>query len=181
MFIYNIKLNSTKVIKIGFVIAIIIAIIFFIISSYKIFKKGYEMQVNDEIRNGVYDIKPSNYTNVLKAVHDDLNTYLGQKVHFTGYIYRVPDIKENEFILARDMIISSNLQTLVVGFLCKCDNATEYQDKVWVEAEGVIEQGDYYGAIPIIKITKIKKVDKPNEEYVYPPDSSFIPTAVLLG
>ena len=137
------------------------------------------MSVGDEIKNGVYEIKASNYTNILKTVHDNLETYIGQKISFAGYVYRVPDINENEFILARDMIINSNLQTLVVGFLCKCDNAKDYGDRVWVEVEGVIEKGDYYGEIPIVKITSIKKVDKPNEEFVYPPDSSFVPTAVL--
>lgn len=180
MFIYNLKIDGNKIIKVGFVIAIIIAIIFFIVSSYKIFKKGREMSVGDEIKNGVYNIDTTNYTNILKAVHDNLDTYIGQKIHFSGYVYRVADIKENEFILARDMIISSNLQTLVVGFLCKCDTAQQYSDKVWVEIEGTIEKGEYYGAIPIINISKIKTVEKPNEEFVYPPDSSFVPTAVLF-
>ena len=36
-----------------------------------------------------------------------------------GIVYRVSDLKENQFVLARDMIISSNRQYVVVGFfLC---------------------------------------------------------------
>lgn len=180
MFVYNFKVDSGKIIKIGFVIAIIIAVAFFVISSYKIFKKGNDMNVNDSIKNGLYNITANNYTNILKAVHDNIETYLGQKIHFTGYVYKVSDINQNEFILARDMIISSNMQTLVVGFLCKSEKASEYEEKAWIEIEGVIEKGDYYGEIPIINITKIKKIDKPSEEYVYPPDSSFIPTSILF-
>ena len=34
--------------------------------------------------------------------------------------------------------------------------------------------------MPIIKITEIKKVDKPNEEFVYPPDESYIPTCDMF-
>ena len=35
--------------------------------------------------------------------------------------------------------------------------------------------------MPIIKITDINIVDKPsNDEYVYPPDESYIPTAGIL-
>ena len=30
--------------------------------------------------------------------------------------------------------------------------------------------------IQIIKITKIENVNKPNDEYVYPPDETYIPT-----
>lgn len=180
MFVYNLKVDSGKIIKVVFIIAIIIAIIFFVISTYKIFKKGNEMNVNDNIINDIYNITANNYTNILKAVHDNLDNYVGQKIHFSGYVYRVNDINQNEFILARDMIISSNLQTLIVGFLCKCDNAEEYENRIWVDIEGTIERGDYYGEIPIININKIKKIDKPSEEYVYPPDSSFIPTSILF-
>lgn len=34
--------------------------------------------------------------------------------------------------------------------------------------------------MPIVKVTEIKKVNKPNEEYVYPPDESYIPTSEIL-
>lgn len=44
-----------------------------------------------------------NYTNVLKEVHENLDTYLGQKICYTGYVYRVSDLQENQFVLARDM------------------------------------------------------------------------------
>lgn len=180
MFVYNLKVDGGKIIKVVFIIAIIIAIVFFAVSAYKIFKKGSEMSVKDEVIKDVYNITANNYTNILKAVHDNLDNYVGQKIHFSGYVYRVNDISENEFVLARDMIISSNLQTLIVGFLCKCENALEYDNRIWVEVEGTIERGDYYGEIPIINISKIKKIDKPSEEFVYPPDSSFIPTSILF-
>ena len=44
-----------------------------------------------------------NYTNVLKEVHENLDTYVGQKICYTGYVYRVADLPENQFVLARDM------------------------------------------------------------------------------
>ena len=79
------------------------------------------------------------------------------------------------------MIISSNLETLVVGFLCECEEVKKLEDRQWVEIEGTIDKGDYHGNIPIIKVEKIQKAEKPEEEYVYPPDSSFVPTAALVG
>ena len=181
MFIYNMKVNSNGILKIIFGIAILIAILFFGISAYKIFTKSAEVKVEDEMRQtDVYNITASNYTNILKAVHDDLDTYLGQKIQFCGYIYRVSDIQDNQFILARDMIISSNLQTLVVGFLCEYSEINKFEDKVWVQIEGTIEKGEYYGEIPIIKIQKLQQIEKPSEEYVYPPDDTFVPTSALV-
>ncbi len=40
----------------------------------------------------------------------------GQKISFSGYVYRVYDLEEKQFILARDMIVSSDFQTMVVRF-----------------------------------------------------------------
>ena len=106
--------------------------------------------------------------------------YIGVKINFTGYVYRVHDLKENQFILARDMVISSDFQYVVVGFLCEHEKANELKNDTWIEVTGEITKGDYHGEMPIIKITDIKESPKPNDEYVYPPDESYIPTYMLL-
>ena len=90
------------------------------------------------------------------------------------------DFKENQFVLARNMVISSDFQTVVVGFLCEADNAKDFADDTWVEITGEITKGTYHGDMPIIKITDIKNTEKPNEELVYPPDESYIPTSGIL-
>ena len=132
-------------------------------------------------KNGVSQISVKNYTNVLKAVHENIDYYIGKKICFTGYVYRVLDLQNNQFVLARDMIVNSNSQTVVVGFLCEYDSAKDFTDNSWVQITGEIIKGDYHGDMPIIKITDIKIVDKPSqEEYVYPPDDSYIPTAGII-
>lgn len=35
---------------------------------------------------------------------------------------------------------------------------------------------DYHGDMPELQITSLKEIDKPNDEYVYPPDDSYLPT-----
>ena len=97
-----------------------------------------------------------------------------------GYVYRVSDFTNTQFVIARDMIISSDMQTLVVGFLCNCKVATNLPDKTWVEITGTITKVDYHGEIPIIEISELKQVEKPEEFYVYPPDENYVPTAVLF-
>ena len=113
-------------------------------------------------------------------MHDNIDEYVGTKVNFTGYVYRVLDLKENQFILARDMLISSDFQSVIVGFLCECDNAKDFENDTWVEITGQIYKGNYHGDMPIVKITEINKTNKPNDEYVYPPDESYIPTFGVL-
>ena len=127
-----------------------------------------------------FKIATKNYTNVLKSVHDNIDTYVGKKINFVGYVYRVSDLKNSQFVLARDMIISSNRQYVVVGFLCDYALAKDFKDGTWVEMTGKITKGDYHGDMPIVEVTELKVVDKPNEEYVYPPDESYIPTSEVL-
>ena len=174
MFVFNFKINGSKVFKTIFLSMIIILLIILGIVIFKILS-GAKNNSNS-YQNNVNTISTTNYTNVLKAVHDNIDNYIGTKIKFTGYVYRVLDFKDNQFVLARDMIISSNYQTVIVGFLCEYEKAKDFQDNTWVEITGEITKGNYHGDMPIVKIISINKVDKPNDEYVYPPDENYIPT-----
>ena len=182
MFIFNVKVNGSKIFKYFFVCVIIFLIVILSVVVFKIFK-GAERSGNSEscVSKGIIKISPQNYTNVLKEVHENIDKYVGKEIKFTGYVYRVIDLDDNQFVLARDMIINSNSQTVVVGFLCESDKCKDFENNTWVEVSGKIVKGDYHGDMPIIKINEINKIEKPSkEEYVYPPDENFIPTAEIL-
>jgi uncharacterized repeat protein (TIGR03943 family) len=182
MFIYNIKINGSKVFKGIFIGMLVLLLCIVGVVIFKIFNGATNSENNSSClpKNKVYKITTSNYTNVLKSVHENIDNYVGTQINFTGYVYRVLDLNDNQFILARDMVISSDFQTVIVGFLCECENSNDFTDNTWVEITGQITKGDYHGDMPIIKITSINKVDKPNEEYVYPPDENYIPTSGIV-
>lgn len=182
MFVYNVKINGSKTFKYFFVgIVLLVAIIVGIV-SFKVFHGASNATGNSSClpQNKVTKLTTSNYTNVLKTVHENIDNYVGIQINFTGYVYRVLDLNDNQFILARNMLISSDFQSVVVGFLCECDTAKDFENDTWVELTGKIEKGDYHGDMPIVKVTDIKRVDKPNDEFVYPPDESYIPTSGVL-
>lgn len=182
MFVYNIKINGSKTFKIFFTIVVIIMILILGLVFFRVFQGANNSSKNNSLMgpNGVATINSQNYTNVLKAVHENIDTYVGVKIKFTGYVYRVLDLSENQFVLARDMMISSDYQSVIVGFLCESKEAKNFENETWVEVTGEITKGDYHGDIPIIKVTSIQNTNKPNEEFVYPPDESYIPTSNLL-
>ena len=95
------------------------------------------------------------------------NTY-GKKIHSTGYDFRVNDFKENQFVTARDMIVSDN-DYRIVGFLCESDEIKNFENNSWIEIKGTIKLKDYHGPMPIIEVFEIKKITTPNEAAVYPP------------
>ena len=180
MFIYNLKVDGNKLGKIFLGILLGIIIIITAIVVYRILGNNFFKTNDDTDSVKIQELTVSNYTNVLKTVHDNIDDYVGMKVSFSGYIHRMVDFKENQFVLARDMVISSDLQTVIVGFLCECDDIKQYADKTWIQIEGEIIKGDYHGDMPILKITKIQKIDKPSDEYVYPPDAAFVPTSAIF-
>ena len=178
MFIYNFKLNVKSIVKVVFIIITIIITIFFLISTYKIISESFKVKDKMDTPDIAY-IEPNNYTNILKSVYENLDTYIGQKICFSGYVYRQIDFSDTQFVLARDMLTSSSNQTLIVGFLCDYKNSKDFIDGTWIEIVGEITKGDYHGEVPIIKIKEIKQIEKPSEEYVVPPDDTYIPTSVI--
>ena len=180
MFIYNVKINGKALVKVLFVIIAILITIYFCISAYKIYNNSFK--IKDEMQEpDVMYLTVENYTNILKAVHENIDSYIGKKICFSGYVYRCIDFKETEFVLARDMIISSDMQTLIVGFLCDSRKASSFENDSWVELTGEITKGSYHGDMPIIQVKEIKQIDKPqNNIYAYPPDDSYVPTSVIF-
>ena len=180
MFIFNFKINGNRTAKIFMGILCIIVLIITVFICYKVIFNNF-FKTNDEyLANTTFEITAQNYANVLQNVHNDIDTYVGQKIKFTGYVYRLYDFTSEQFVLARDMIVSSDFQTVVVGFLCHSENASNFESGRWVEIEGTITKGYYYGDIPIIEIEKITQVEEPTDEYVYPPDDSFVTTSTVI-
>ena len=181
MFICNVKVNSKLWFKIIMIVMALIVLGIFILSLYKLF--GEQQQVsnlNEGIQHSnVTEISPNNYTNILKAVHDDIESYLGKQIKFSGYIYRVFDLQENQFVLARDMLIDS--QSYVVGFLCEYDRIKDFNDGSWIEIIGSISKGKYHNrTIPIVKVNSLNKIEKPTDAFVLPPADTYIPTSAIL-
>lgn len=117
----------------------------------------------------------------MQAVHNDIDSYVGCKLHFSGYIYRLIDFDQNQFVLARDMLVSDDKsQTLVVGFLCTYEKAMSFDEGTWVELSGTITKDNFHGEIPLIKVDCIEKIDKPEDPYVFPPDRTYIPTSFMF-
>lgn len=183
MFVYNVKLNKNNLFKSILAIFAIICVAISFVAVFKIFKSkqddtsgSHDCFPTTEIAN----ITSENYTNILKMVNEDIDTYIGQKICFTGYVYRVSDIKENEFILARDMVISNSpKQSVVVGFLSSYKDAKNYENNAWVKVTATIEKGYYCGEVPILNISQIERVNKPENAEVPLPDDYYVPTAVI--
>jgi len=182
MFIFNVHLSKTKIFKCILAIMAIICIALSGVVIFKMYSSNNDFETSNSNcmpSNEVANLTNENYTNVLKEVHENLDTYIGQKICYTGYVYRVPDIEDNQFVLARDMQLENSNQTVIVGFLCTLPTAMEYEDYSWVTVTGTIEKGYYFGDIPCINILEIEKTIQPEDCIVPAPDDNFIETSVI--
>ncbi len=134
MFIFNFANKNFKKIFIGVIIVLSIVLIaisiFQLISSFKSNSK-----INET--NNLIEITSEDYTNFLNDCHENIGNYINTKVNITGYIYKMPDFSDNQFVIARTMLIDTdsasvknclangetiNANGVVVGLLCINNN-----------------------------------------------------------
>ena len=108
MFIYNVKVSGSMLFKIFFVIVTIIILTVFSICCYNLFVDAKNNVNVADNSSAVIEIDPKNYTNILKDSHEHIDNYVGKSYKFSGYIYRAYDFTDEQFVLARDMVISSD-------------------------------------------------------------------------
>lgn len=183
MFIYNLKISKNILSKILFIFMLIIILFIFAFGIYVIFfKSKKEFTVSDSIKpQNIYEINNENYANILNVANKNIDSYIGLKVKITGYVYRLADFKENQFVIARDMLLPNSSQTLVIGFLCEYKKAMNYPDKTWVNIIGQIKKGKFNNSdIALLDIISIENAQKPANPYVSSPDNTYIPTANMF-
>lgn len=183
MVVFNIKVDKKSIFKTLLAIMFVVCITLCIVGAYMLFMNKYDNEFNnidDNIpQNEISEISGENYTNILQAVHKNIDTYIGQKVSFIGYVYKAESFSDNQFVIARDMDIGNN-QTLIVGFLCNYENAKNLPSKTWVKIVGQIDCCNYNGSnIPILNIISLENTTKPANSTVPVPDDEYVPTAVI--
>lgn len=179
MFICNVSLRKIKSLKIFLFVFLAIILMVFLVRVYHKIQNSDKVYVTDSNKyDEVYDLPGSNYTNMLKDTYENLNDYVGKKIKFTGFVHRLYDFNENQFVLAREMFtspISNNqAEVVIVGFLCESEIASSFQEKTWVEVEGEITEGFHHSTVPVIKVTSMKQVECPEMPFVNPPDGGFV-------
>jgi len=185
MFIYNVSLGKNKFIKIFFcmfVAVIVVALTIYIFHKIENSDRVYVTDSNNY--EEIYELPDSNYANMLKECHENLEAYVGKKIRYSGFVHKLYDFKENQFVLAREMFTSpisgNQAEVVIIGFLCEYKDAASFDEKTWVEVEGEITEGFYHSKVPVIKVTSIKQIDCPQMPFVNPPDGGFVQTSNVL-
>lgn len=121
MFVLNIKFNKKIFIKVFTIVVIILVTTLFIFTIKKVIipaskNKMLKMNVNanainkDDISNNItnnkiLEVNSNNFTTFLKNCNENIDSYVGKTVHISGFVYRLSDFAQNQFVVARLMPI----------------------------------------------------------------------------
>lgn len=158
MFVCNMKLNVKKIFITTTVIILAVAL-FMELNS--IFKSNYSDSFD-------YVLDENNFTEILKVVHDNIDDNVGKSIKLSGFVFRLPDFRNNYFVCGRNMLLEGDEK--VVGFLCTHNKNIELADGEWIEINGTIIKGYYTTDMPVIEIESINKITAPTNTFVKTPD-----------
>ena len=95
--------------------------------------------------------------------------YGGEKIEIVGFVFKESGFKQNEFVIARLMMVCCAADMQPVGLLCKYDRASELELDSWVKINGIIKYEEMNGdKVPVIEVESLENVDKPENEFLYP-------------
>lgn len=158
MFVVNFKLDFKKILFACVIIAAIVATI------VEFGTNKTSIVSSNKDNNYDYTFDEANYTKYLKQIHENIDANVNKSVKITGFVFKMPDFKEDFFVCGRTTI--SKGEENVAGILCKYDDADKLKANEWVEITGIISKGEYNQAMPILKVGNITKITAPANTYV---------------
>jgi len=115
------------------------------------------------------NVTEDNFTQILYDLHDQPDDYMGQKIQISGYIYKNNTFNTNQFVIGRTMVACCTADASLVGLMCEYKEDQKLNNDEWYVVTGQINKVDFDGmSIPGIEVTRMEKINKPVNEYVYP-------------
>lgn len=164
MFIFSFKIPKKK--YIFFSILALVGLILGIVSlKYtNLYKEVYNICVND--KNIIVDDK--NYLTLIKDIHDNIQSYQNKTIEVSGFIFKKPDFKSDNFVIARRFVTCCESDSDVIGYLSKYKDINKFPVNSWVKITGKIGKEYYSKSIfPVIEVISITSIPKPKNEFIY--------------
>jgi uncharacterized repeat protein (TIGR03943 family) len=158
MFVVNFKLDFKKILLVCFILALLV------VTIIEFGTTPQTSNVSSKTGNYDYIFTDENFTKNLKDIHNNIDSNIGKTVKISGFVFKMPDFKENYFVCGRNTI--SNNEDTIAGFLCEYKDSPKLIENEWVEITGVIIKGEYNETMPVIKVGNIKKITAPSNIFV---------------
>lgn len=122
-----------------------------------------------DIKNNVIQVNSKNFVFSLDEILGNPDKYEGEEIDITGFVYKVKDLKQNQFIIGRYMMVCCAADMQIAGIRCNINNLGTYDNDTWVKVRGKIKKDVYEGQVdPLIEVEHIEIDLNPDTSYVYP-------------
>ncbi len=121
-----------------------------------------------DAKNNVLEISDDLFCPWFVDCIENADKYFGKTVRFVGMVSGGYGLEENQFYLGRYAVICCQEDAQFIGFVAKC-NQERFKGMDWIEAEAVITKGNVDGdrLIIVLKIENFKRIDEPEDAFVY--------------
>jgi putative membrane protein len=126
------------------------------------------------LKVGAIVMTNENFINNYEDIYGNSSNNIGRVINMKGFIYKQKELREEEFILSRMLVSCCMADVQLVGLLCDYKGERVFTEGSFVSIEGILGQREYKDpksgetvVIPIIQVTKMERVDKLSNEYIY--------------
>ncbi|MCR8979813.1 TIGR03943 family putative permease subunit [Brevibacillus laterosporus] len=116
----------------------------------------------------VLKLTDQNFLDGLTVLSVFTHEFDGHPLELMGFVYRQPNMQENEFVVARFSVSCCTADAQVSGVLVQSPNAKEFKTDSWVKVNGALGLTTYEGnELLVLQAKQISQVPAPKDPYVY--------------
>ncbi|MGK0531623.1 TIGR03943 family putative permease subunit [Bacillus sp. 'calajunan'] len=114
------------------------------------------------------EVEDMDYVQTMSIIGQAVNGFKGKEITFTGFIYKDKDVTGNKAVVARYGITCCIADASVWGMIVTGQNVGKFPEETWVKVTGILDKTTYKRTLfPLVKISKVEKINKPTDPYVY--------------
>ncbi len=134
-----------------------------------VYTEDFARLAKELYRLDVIEVREELFMEVLTAMDIFVEPFQGQKVEISGFVYREPDMKDNQFVIGRFAMDCCSADALPYGVLVEYDNAKKYANDTWLKLRGTISKTMYRDLeIMMFAPDTLTEIATPASPYVYP-------------
>lgn len=121
-------------------------------------------------KEGNIKINEENYIDALSEIYSDIEKYKGKNIEIDGFVFRNDSMKQNQFLVARNVITCCIADAGLFGYLLESDNLDNIPDNTWILVKGKLRKIEFHGDyVPGIEVKKegISFPMRPKNEYIF--------------
>ncbi|MGH1036370.1 TIGR03943 family putative permease subunit [Bacillus cereus] len=137
-------------------------------SNLKVTEQVEEQLTKSMLGQRKIQVEDKDYVQTMNIIGQDVNGFKGKEITFTGFIYKDKDVRGNKAVVARYGITCCIADASVWGMIVTGQNVEKFPEETWVKVTGILDKTTYKRMpFPLVKISKLEKINKPADPYVY--------------